>query len=275
MGQPRRSGVVRPSWRRPVRLHPARLQSATAPADATGPGDWTNDPSWRRRQISAYGWPPATTRALEECYARYGRPVLAFLRRYVGPDEAEDVLQRTFVDVWRNADRYDPRRPLSTWVFTIAHHRAVDTLRRHRPSRRTDRRHPRAGRRGRPGRGRAARLGGRGARGPGPAARQPARGARAVVLRRADAGGDRRCAGRAARHGQGEDVARDATAGRAGDEGGRRSRDGPTTTIHGRAAVAADRRARPDPAARGRGAPARLRRTAGPSWSRRRPRTRR
>ena len=72
--------------------------------------------------------------ALAECYARYGRPVLAFLRRYVGPDEAEDVLQRTFVDVWRNADRYDPARPLSTWVFTIAHHRAVDTLRRHRPA---------------------------------------------------------------------------------------------------------------------------------------------
>jgi RNA polymerase sigma-70 factor (ECF subfamily) len=71
-------------------------------------------------------------RALEECYARFGRPVLAFLRRYVGPDEAEDVLQRTFLDVWRNASRYDPARPLSTWVFTIAHHRAVDTLRRHR-----------------------------------------------------------------------------------------------------------------------------------------------
>ena len=72
--------------------------------------------------------------ALEECYARFGRPVLTFLRRYVGPDEAEDVLQRTFLDVWRNAHRYDPARPLSTWVFTIAHHRAVDSLRRHRPA---------------------------------------------------------------------------------------------------------------------------------------------
>jgi RNA polymerase sigma factor (sigma-70 family) len=72
--------------------------------------------------------------AIEECYARFGRPVLSFLRRYVGPDEAEDVLQRTFLDVWRNASRYDPARPLSTWVFTIAHHRAVDSLRRKRPA---------------------------------------------------------------------------------------------------------------------------------------------
>lgn len=72
--------------------------------------------------------------AIEECYARFGKPVLAFLTRYVGPVEAEDVLQRTFVDVWRNANRYDPARPLSTWVFTIAHHRAVDTLRRRRPT---------------------------------------------------------------------------------------------------------------------------------------------
>ena len=30
--------------------------------------------------------------ALEEAYAAYGASLLAYLRRYVGPDEAEDVL---------------------------------------------------------------------------------------------------------------------------------------------------------------------------------------
>ncbi|MFC4784569.1 RNA polymerase sigma factor [Nocardioides sp. MAHUQ-72] len=70
--------------------------------------------------------------ALEEAYAAYGGSLLAYLRRYVGPDEAEDVLQRTFLDVWRHAGRYQPSQRFSTWLFTIAHRRAVDALRARR-----------------------------------------------------------------------------------------------------------------------------------------------
>lgn len=72
--------------------------------------------------------------AVEDAYATYGPSVLAYLRRYVGSDEAEDLLQRTFLDVWRGAGRYDPGQRFSTWLFTIAHRRAVDALRtrRHR-----------------------------------------------------------------------------------------------------------------------------------------------
>lgn len=72
--------------------------------------------------------------ALEECYARYGPTVLAYVRRHVGPDDAEDVLQRTFLDVWRHSDRYNPRQSLGGWVFTIARRRAIDTLRQRRPA---------------------------------------------------------------------------------------------------------------------------------------------
>ena len=39
--------------------------------------------------------------ALEDAYAAYGPSVLTYLRRYVGANDAEDVLQRTFLDVWR------------------------------------------------------------------------------------------------------------------------------------------------------------------------------
>lgn len=70
--------------------------------------------------------------ALEEAYALYGPSLLSYLRRFVGPDEAEDVLQRTFLDVWRHAGRYRPEQRFSGWLFTIAHHRAVDTVRRRR-----------------------------------------------------------------------------------------------------------------------------------------------
>lgn len=67
--------------------------------------------------------------ALEDAYATYGPSLLVYLRRYVGPDEAEDVLQRTFLDVWRHAERYDPNQRFASWLFTIAHRRAVDSLR--------------------------------------------------------------------------------------------------------------------------------------------------
>ncbi len=70
--------------------------------------------------------------ALEEAYAVYGSSLLAYLRRYVGPDEAEDVLQRTFLDAWRSAGKYRSGDRFSSWLFTIAHHRAVDTLRARR-----------------------------------------------------------------------------------------------------------------------------------------------
>jgi RNA polymerase sigma-70 factor (ECF subfamily) len=70
--------------------------------------------------------------AMADAYAAYAPSLLSYLRRYVGPDEAEDVLQRTFLDAWHSADRYDPRQRFSSWLFTIAHRRAVDTLRSRR-----------------------------------------------------------------------------------------------------------------------------------------------
>jgi RNA polymerase sigma factor (sigma-70 family) len=71
-------------------------------------------------------------RALEEAYVAFGPSLLAYLRRFVGPDEAEDVLQKTFLDAWRSAGRFRSGERFSSWLFTIAHHRAVDSLRARR-----------------------------------------------------------------------------------------------------------------------------------------------
>jgi RNA polymerase sigma factor (sigma-70 family) len=68
--------------------------------------------------------------ALNECYAALGPMVLGYLRRFVPRDEAEDVLQRVFYEVWRNHDRYDPTRSLEAWVLGITRKRAIDQLRR-------------------------------------------------------------------------------------------------------------------------------------------------
>ena len=68
--------------------------------------------------------------AINEVYAALGPMVLGYLRRFVARDEAEDVLQRVFYEVWRNRDRYDPTRSLEAWVLGIARKRAIDLLRR-------------------------------------------------------------------------------------------------------------------------------------------------
>jgi RNA polymerase sigma factor (sigma-70 family) len=68
--------------------------------------------------------------ALNDCYAALGPMVLGYLRRFVPRDEAEDVLQRVFYEVWRNHDRYDPTRSLEAWVLGITRKRAIDQLRR-------------------------------------------------------------------------------------------------------------------------------------------------
>lgn len=47
--------------------------------------------------------------------------------------EAEDVLQETFVKMWRNAARYDADRgSVSTWSVMIARHKAIDKARSRR-----------------------------------------------------------------------------------------------------------------------------------------------
>jgi RNA polymerase sigma factor (sigma-70 family) len=68
--------------------------------------------------------------AIGEIYAALGTTVLSYLQRLVGRDDAEDVLQRVFYEVWRHNGRYDPSRSLAGWVLGIARNRAIDHLRR-------------------------------------------------------------------------------------------------------------------------------------------------
>jgi DNA-directed RNA polymerase specialized sigma24 family protein len=55
--------------------------------------------------------------AIGEIYAALGTTVLSYLQRLVGRDDAEDVLQRVFYEVWRHHGRYDPSRSLAGWVL--------------------------------------------------------------------------------------------------------------------------------------------------------------
>jgi len=56
-----------------------------------------------------------------ELVERWKHPVIGFIYRTLpDPDEAEDLAQATFVQLWKTAGRYQPTARFSTFLFTIA-----------------------------------------------------------------------------------------------------------------------------------------------------------
>ncbi|HEY3060841.1 MAG TPA: sigma-70 family RNA polymerase sigma factor [Chloroflexota bacterium] len=71
-------------------------------------------------------------RALELVYERHSRGVYSLALRLLsdGP-AAEEVVQETFLKLWRQPSAYQPTRGrLFPWLLGVAHHHAVDVLRR-------------------------------------------------------------------------------------------------------------------------------------------------
>jgi RNA polymerase sigma-70 factor (ECF subfamily) len=70
-------------------------------------------------------------RALAELYDRFAPRAFGVARRVLRSDtDAEDVVQDTFLEIWRSATRYDPRRAApERWILTMTRTRAIDRLR--------------------------------------------------------------------------------------------------------------------------------------------------
>jgi RNA polymerase sigma factor (sigma-70 family) len=71
--------------------------------------------------------------ALRVVYRRYSGPIFALCRSMLADrEQARDAVQQTFLQAWRAAERFDPGRPLSTWLNMICRRVCIDSYRRDR-----------------------------------------------------------------------------------------------------------------------------------------------
>jgi RNA polymerase sigma-70 factor (ECF subfamily) len=71
------------------------------------------------------------TRALAELYDRYTPLLYPVAYRILrSPADAEDAMQEVWLQVWKRAATYDPRRgAVAAWLLTVARSRALDRYR--------------------------------------------------------------------------------------------------------------------------------------------------
>ena len=106
-----------------------RREPPPAPPTAARPPHPPSDPA-DEELVGALA--AGSSAALADLYDRWGRRAYSLARRICADEAlAEDVVQEAFMAVWRDPGRFDAARgSFGTWLLTVVHHRAVDTVRR-------------------------------------------------------------------------------------------------------------------------------------------------
>jgi RNA polymerase sigma-70 factor, ECF subfamily len=69
--------------------------------------------------------------AMQVLFARHHARIYRFVLRLLGSEAlAEDVTSEVFLDVWRQAQRFEARSAVTTWLLAIARYKALTELRR-------------------------------------------------------------------------------------------------------------------------------------------------
>jgi RNA polymerase sigma-70 factor (ECF subfamily) len=69
--------------------------------------------------------------AMKSFYARHHVRLYRFLVRITRREAtAEELMNEVFLEIWRKADGYEGRAAVTTWMLSIAHHKAISSLRK-------------------------------------------------------------------------------------------------------------------------------------------------
>ena len=69
--------------------------------------------------------------AMQVLFARHHARIYRFVLRLIGSEAlAEDITSEVFLDVWRQAHRFEARSAVTTWLLAIARYKALAEMRR-------------------------------------------------------------------------------------------------------------------------------------------------
>ena len=69
--------------------------------------------------------------AYETLIDKFKQPVMNLVYRLIHDlDEAEDIAQNVFIQIWKTRNRYEPNSKFTTWLFTIARNMSLNEIRR-------------------------------------------------------------------------------------------------------------------------------------------------
>src|ERR1043166_6670972 len=78
-----------------------------------------------------------TTERFGELIERYEAKLLRYVRKFLlDPEDAQDIVQDTFIKAYENLQSFDASRRFSPWIYRIAHNEFVNALKK-KQSRRT------------------------------------------------------------------------------------------------------------------------------------------
>ena len=98
---------------------------ATVPAAAGMAGETSSDTILIERIAGG------DKHAMQALFARHRMSIYRWLLRFVSNEPlAEDLLSEVFLDVWRQAGRFEGRSSVSTWLISIARFKALSARRR-------------------------------------------------------------------------------------------------------------------------------------------------
>ena len=100
---------------------PARIQAAQGTQDTQDTSDEALVAQIAQRD----------KRALQTLYSRHHVRIYRFALRFLNDEAAaEDTVSEVFIDVWRQAERFEGRSQVTTWLLAIARNKALSLLRR-------------------------------------------------------------------------------------------------------------------------------------------------
>jgi RNA polymerase sigma-70 factor (ECF subfamily) len=113
--------------------NPAAEPQRSLVGDATrrGSGDYAAGDEMRLTRVKG-----GNQQAMTELFDQYSGMVYSVaLRVLKDPGQAEDVMQEIFFQVWRNPEAFvSGRGSLGAWLAVMARNRAIDSLRKRRPT---------------------------------------------------------------------------------------------------------------------------------------------